>query len=193
MTLIEVLLSISVFSIVIFFFSAMFIYNLRSYNRASARATAGEQTRNIIRSVVQSIREMQPSGTGAFPLATAQTGSITFFANTDADSGIERVRYTVNGEKLERGVIEPSGDPPTYPVNTETARVIATNIQADGQPYFSYYNKDFTGSQQALTQPVDVNQVRLIKVRMVIAGDKPDTSTEELTFYVQLRNLKDNY
>lgn len=192
-TLVEVLLSISVFSVVLFFFSAMYIYNLRSYNRSVARTTASEQTRNIVRSVSRSIREMQPSGTGAYPLVAAQTATITFFANIDADSGIERVRYIINGSKLEQGVVEPMGDPPTYPVATERVRTIATNSIDDGQPHFTYYTKDFTGSQAPLTVPIALNQVRVVKVHMVLGTDKKDTPTEELNFYVQLRNLKDNY
>lgn len=193
MSLIELLLSITVFSMVILFFSSMYIYNLRSYNRAVARTTAGEQSRNIVRQVSQSIREMQSSGTGAYPLATAQTGTIIFFANIDADSAIERVRYTVNGNKLEQGIIQPLGDPPTYPVNTEDLRTIAANVINDGQPYFTYYNQDFTGSQAPLSDPITLNQVRVVKTRVVLGTNKKDTPTEELSFYVQLRNLKDNY
>ncbi|MFH1236590.1 MAG: prepilin-type N-terminal cleavage/methylation domain-containing protein [Parcubacteria group bacterium] len=193
MSLIEVLLSITVFSMVILFFSAMYIYNLRSYNRAVSRTTAGEQSRNIVRQVSQSIREMQSSGTGAYPLAAAQTGTIIFFANVDTDTGIERVRYTVNGGKLEQGVIQPSGDPPTYPVATENVHTIATNIISDGQPYFTYYDQDFTGSQTQLPDPITLNQVRVVRTRMVLGTNRKDVSSEELSFYVQLRNLKDNY
>lgn len=192
-TLIEVLLSISIFSVVIFFFTSMITYNLRSYNRASTRSLAGEQVRNIVKSVSQSIREMQPSAAGAYPLVSAETDSIIFYANSDADAGIERIRYAISGGKIIEGVVQPTGTPSTYPVNTEEVRTIATNILDDGQPYFTYYTNTFTGTEAAMVEPIDVNQVRLVRVRTLIGTSNTDTSQEDLSFYVHLRNLKDNY
>lgn len=193
-TLMELLFSIAVFTIVMTFFSAMFIYNLRSYHRAQGRSFAEEQSRAFLKTMAKHIREMRSSGSGAYPLADVSESSITFYANADSDDGIERVRYARVGEELQAGTIQPVGDPPTYPPGTEVVRTIGRGVRDDGQPLFSYYDSTFTGTQAPLPQPVNVSAVRLVRIRTLIDEDPArEPAAQELVFHVQLRNLKDNY
>lgn len=190
----ELLVSIAVFGIVLAFFGVMFSHNMRAFNRAKSREYVEEQVTTIVKKISRNIREMRSSDAGAYPLSQATDTSITFFSNIDSDDDIERVRYTLNGTLIELGIIQPTGTPASYPVNNEIVTTIARGVYNGGQPLFSYFDSSFTGSQQPLTLPVNLSSVRVVKVQAFI-DDSPtqEPAAQELVFYVQLRNLKDNY
>lgn len=175
----------------------LFVWNLeqlRAQRLATQRSEIENSTRLALRRVVKTIREAQPSGTGAYSIAQADPQTLVIYANTDADSGIERVRYFLSGTELRRGLIEPVGQPPTYPLGNEVLSIVSVNIQNGASPVFEYFDKNYLGSGPPLTQPVTVGDIRLVRMTLVVDADttQPPTASTLVT-NIQFRNLKDNY
>ncbi|MEK9201667.1 MAG: hypothetical protein AAB944_01715, partial [Patescibacteria group bacterium] len=105
----------------------------------------------------------------------------------------ERVRYFLSGTDLRKGVIKPSGNPLQYNPASETFSTLARDVRNGGQNLFDYYDANYDGTTAALTQPVSVSVVRLVKVTVIIDADinrapSPKTFMTQVSF----RNLKDN-
>lgn len=167
---------------------------LRFFHLAQARSEIENSTRLALGRTVKTIRDAQPTANGGYPIVTAGTQTLTFYANVDADADIEEVRFFLNGTLLQRGVIQPVGLPATYPAGNEVVTTITTNVQNGAAPVFEYFDKNYLGSGAPLAQPVTLADLRLVRLTLVVDAtptQPPPAST--LTTYVQLRNLKDNY
>ncbi len=167
---------------------------LRFSRLAQERSEIENSTRLALNRMVKAIRDAQPSATGAFPLITAGTQGLTFYANTDVDAGIELVRFFLNGTLIQRGIIQPVGSPATYPAGNEVITTVTTNIRNGAAPVFEYFDENYLGTGAPLSQPVTVSDIRLVRVTLIVDANTaatPPAST--LTTYIQLRNLKDNF
>lgn len=193
-TLLELVISMTVM-VVIFTVVSIAVINVLRENRArNAQIDATNQAMNIVRSLTSIIRETQYSPTGAYPIVAANDTSITFFAPLGGGSTIQHIRLFKNGTTLQQGVIQPVGSPVTYPTNQEVVSTLMTGVRNSGsQPLFQYYNKNYTGSQAAMS-PVSIVDIRLIKISVIYDKDpaqSPAANTIELQ--AQLRNVKDNF
>jgi hypothetical protein len=63
-----------------------------------------------------------------------------------------------------------------------------------GNPLFSYYDGTYNGTGNALSQPVNINVVRFIKINLTVLKDavQNGTSTFTVTAGASIRNLKTN-
>lgn len=193
-TLVEILTSISIMVIVLIAVSA-FQYNVLNYNRSAAVALNNTyEAERIIKTIVKELRSMEPSDVGAYPLISAATSSVSFFSNADADDDTEQVRYFLTGTTLKKGVINPTGNPHTYNAANESVSILVTGLSnSSTTPIFEYFSKTYPTPNTAMTYPITIPSVRLIKVSLRIDTD-PSKSPLPRTFssQVQLRNLKDN-
>ena len=87
-------------------------------------------------------------------------------------------------------MIIPSGSPLAYTA-TETITTLLSNVT--NASIFSYYNSSYDGTTAALTTPIDVSAVRLVKITATIDDDpaRPPAPTT-FTTQISLRNVKDN-
>jgi len=199
-TLIEVMLSIGVFMLI---GVAMYSFqkNIFSYSRLfSANLNAQQQIQKTFRDFEKEVRTMSPSAGGAYPIVTASSTEFTFFSDFDKDGVKERVRYfyATSSKSIKRGVIEPTGT--NYVTGNEVVaeRIRGILITATTTSLFTYYNANYdgVGTTSALTQPVSIPSVRLVKFLVAIApeGQSPvASSTLWFTTQVSMRNLKDNF
>lgn len=140
------------------------------------------------------IRGMGPSDNGSYPMESASSGSLVFFSDIDGDGSFERIRYFVSNGSLNRGIIEPTGNPAAYfPVDEVVKELVHDVILPPiaGQPLFSYFDRNFDGSQPAMPEPIDINQVRL--VRATITADKSPQDLQGRINYsatMLIRNLR---
>src|SRR3989344_9563587 len=81
-----------------------------------SQSQATEVARLQLKRLTKMLREARPSDTGAYPLVEMAPQKIVFYADVDADTTTELVRYELQGTNLERGITEPTGDPLTYDV-----------------------------------------------------------------------------
>jgi len=139
------------------------------------------------------VRSMGPSSNGSYPIESASETSFTFYTDIDGDGAFERVRYFVSGSSLRRGIIEPVGNPATYPLINETVKDVTTNVilpPVASQSLFTYYDQNYTGSQMPMSSPIDVNRIRLIKA--TITSDRTPQDIKNRTDYsstMLIRNL----
>ena len=89
---------------------------------------------------------------------------------------------------LKKGIINPVGQPPSYPEDQEEIIVLSRYIR-NTLPLFRYYD----GEGDELAAPARLEETKMIKVGLVINIDPDHPPFDfELESYVQIRNLKDN-
>lgn len=155
---------------------------------------AQQQTTRALRSFLKEMRGATQSAGGAYAIESASTSSITFFANIDNDPLIERVRYFLASTSLYKALLEPTGT--LYNLANEGSYVIVRDIRnSSTTPLFEYYDKNYTGtaSSTSLALPVDIPEVRLIKMSLPVDPNKARSPVfQTYTTQVSVRNLKDN-
>jgi len=143
------------------------------------------------------IRSMQNSNNGSYALAEASTTAITFFIDMNGDGLKERVRYFLSSTSqyvVMKQVIKPTGNPLVYSPSNSVYTQVAYDVKNTfATPIFTYYGADYDGATSSLAFPVNPQQVRLVKVTLVIERD-PIKAPNPTTYSTQisLRNLKDN-
>ncbi|PIQ80124.1 MAG: hypothetical protein COV79_02165 [Parcubacteria group bacterium CG11_big_fil_rev_8_21_14_0_20_41_14] len=189
----EVLVSIFILTLIGLAVSS-FAKDIFSLNRITSDSlTAQDETRRALKTMSAEIRTASPSSLGAYALAQSATSSFTFYSNIDGDSFKERVRYFLDGTTLKKGVIKPIGTPLTYSPANEVISELIPGVANATTSIFSYYDKNYDGTTQALIEPIDIATVRLVKITIVVDKD-PQTppSPMTLTTQISIRNLKDN-
>jgi len=184
-TAIASLIFLSVFS----FGDSIFSFNSNSQKNLSAQASA----RRVLKNMVKELRSASPSSLGAYPISLASTTAVTFFVDLDSDGYKEQVRYFLEGTELKKGTIKPSGTPLIYDPADEEVAVLIKDINNGVTPIFEYFDSSYNGTGSSLVQPVQITQVRLIRITAIIEKD-PNKSLGPfiVTSQVFLRNLKDN-
>ncbi|MFZ2593905.1 MAG: prepilin-type N-terminal cleavage/methylation domain-containing protein [Minisyncoccia bacterium] len=192
-TVIEVLVSAAV-SAMIMAGIYTFMKGVSSMNRIlSASIQAQNEARKVLKPMAGEIRDASDSSTGTYPIETAGNFTFTFYSNIDSDTQRERVRYFLDGTILKKGITQAAGSPLTYDTGTEVVTEVIHNIANGLTPIFSYYDRNYTGTEAALSTPIVIPDVRLVKINIIIdpyASSSP-TPTSVVT-QVSLRNLKDN-
>lgn len=159
--------------------------NSQSYNEASI----------AVDSVTKELRNAKPAATGSYPLELADDQQIIFYANIDEDIFPERIRYRLQDNQLIRGVIQPLGNPPTYPLIEEKISLIIPDVQNNTNPVFTYYNGDWPAdtTNNPLPAPARLTDTKYVIVSITI---NPEVNRAEsaytLTSSAQIRSLKTN-
>lgn len=188
MTLIEAIVWIVVFLAAVWAIvgSILSFYRANTYTLEQAEAVS-EARRGIERTVAV-IREVNYSSEGAYPIIAMATSSLSFYADIDTDPLVERVRYFVEGTAFKRGVVDPSGDPPTYtaPETVTTVSNFVRNI-SQGTTTFRFF--DSAGAP--ISDMSKVTDVRFVRLDLVV-NVNPFRLPNELTLRssATLRNLR---
>jgi hypothetical protein len=151
---------------------------------------------STISKISREIRVMRTSENGAFPLDTAADNELIFYSDIDYDGDAERVRYTLSGSEITKGIIEPVGTPADYPEVNEQFTTIAENINNYGEPLFTYYNENWPSDVAAnpLPEYLRLSETRLIRI-YVNLNTNPNFENQEyiLESNILVRSLKSNY
>src|SRR3990167_2825192 len=137
-TLIEVLVSAAI--LVILAVGFLGLQYIISQNQVTVwRNYLSIEDANFSLSIMaRELRDMRQSDTGAYPLEVANDQEIVFYADYDYDGEIERVRYTLSGNTLNKGVTEPTTPPVSYPVANEKVRIVTEIVRNLADPIFYY-------------------------------------------------------
>lgn len=153
-----------------------------------------QQVRKTLQSFTMEMRTASPSAGGAYTIEAASTSSVTFYANIDNDSAIERVRYFLATTTLKKGVVKPTGT--TYNLTTEKVSSIVLDIKnSSSTPMFTYFDKNYNGTSGTtpLSLPIDIPSIRLVKMSLSVDPNASRSPTfQTYTTQVSVRNLKDN-
>ncbi len=188
MTLLEAVIYIGLFTIVILAVttSVQFFYKSNAYT--VAQATAVTSAERGIDTMTRVLREVAYASDGAYPIVSFGTNDFVFYADVDGDPFAEKVHYSISGELLLQGVIDPSGDPPVY-TGAETVSTVSDYVRntAQGVNVFAYYDRN--GVQ--ITDYTRVAEVRFVTVSVVVDVDQSTTPPPvTLRSSAALRNLK---
>ncbi len=191
-TLIELIAAIS---ILVMMLAAVWIFVLRGYEFEELelqQVVNQEEARKAIEIMAKEIREADQADNGAYAIDTATATTFIFYSDIDNNDNREKVEYRLDGTDIIKEVYEPSGFPVTYPDEGEET-VVAQNVQNGAVNLFSYYDGNYTGSEDPMAFPVNITNIRLVQIVVVIDNNlnrEPDAFT--LSTDVQIRNLKDN-
>ena len=71
---------------------------------------------------------------------------------------------------------------------------LLTDLENESEPVFYYYNGDYDGSGDPLSQPINLNEVKFVKISLILPRYTIENS--DSTFLINsasaIRNLKDN-
>ena len=193
-TLIEILMVVAILGLIMV---AVFSFqvNIFRYNKYSDDSLqSAEDARAILKTMVKELRSTKQGSNGAYPIVQSATSSIIFYSDIDTDGLQEQVRYYLSTTTLKKGVIKPTGSPLSYVSSQEAFSTLAYNIKnSTSTSLFEYYDNTYTGTSSSLLQPVNVSNVRLVKINLLIDADPNRSPIPRLyTSGVILRNLKDN-
>lgn len=183
-TLIEVLVASAI--LVILAVGFLGIQYIISQNQLTTwRNYLSIEAANIaISGMSREIRDLRQNELGGYPLEKAEDQEIIFYSDLDYDGVVERVRYTLNGSDLEKGIVEPTGDPITYPLAEEKVRVVTDIVRNGSDPFLYYYNSDWpTDTTNNPLAPEDrISDTRQIKI---IIKTNPRTDEPNLDFILE--------
>jgi four helix bundle protein len=188
-TLLEMLVAISIFSIMMLAIIVFFVYIYRQQADDIVRINRTDIAGRAIEEMSSEMRKMNRAENGSFALESAQSQTLIFYSDVDNDSLTERIEYSLNGTDLERKLIEPGGSLDYS--GEEVITVVASGIVNGAEAVFKYYGQDYTGSEDPLEEPVNVTEVRLISISLDINTDEGLSGPLHIETKVQPRNLKD--
>lgn len=154
-----------------------------------------EEANSNVATFVKELRTARSGDNGSYPLDTVSDQEIVFYSDIDFDNETEKVRYTVAGSQLIKGVIKPVGYPVDYPSSQEKVKLLSENIRNIDTPAFYYYNGDWP--QDTENNPLDISD-RLSDtkaIRIYLRFNPKDNEPDKdylLESSVQVRMLKDN-
>ena len=194
-TLIELLVSMGIFSLVIVGASWLMINGFRYNNIIGEQLATQNEGRRAVQNFVDDIRRAEESSQGAYSIAQADDYEIIFYANIDDDNAKERIHYWVDNGTLKKGITNPGGNPLSYSAEDEDVVELAHSLVnfSKNVPIFLYYDENYSGSQVAMIQPVDITSVRVIKIQLELEKDPTETPVPlHIESLGQIRNLKMN-
>lgn len=192
-TLLEIMIATTLMSILgmaVFGLQDLFLQNETTSFTTFTNVT---QANDVVRQFTREIRRATSSATGAYPLSILEDNNIVFYSDIDLDSIVERVRYTLNSNVLEKGVTEPSGNPIIYDDANERTKILSENIYNTNIPIFSFYNSSWPSDtiNNPLQSTIRISDTKTVRIFIIIDSSQGIKQTEEysLDSFVTLRNV----
>ena len=193
-TLIEVMITVFGFALISLGLFALVSGLLTGANKQADLLADTDMARKLAFNVSNELRRITTSVTGSYGLEQAGSQQIIFYSNIDSDPEPERIRYYLSGDKLYKGVIQPSGSPLNYN-GSEVTTLVLKNVANGTAPLFYYYDGTYTGvSDNFINQPVGVTQVKYVRISINIYNKAGVANTNMYTVVsgASLRSLKAN-
>jgi prepilin-type N-terminal cleavage/methylation domain-containing protein len=163
-TLIEVLVSAALMVILASGFVGL--QYILSQNQVSAwrNYQSIENANGAVSAMANQLRGASNSEDGSYPLVTPDDQNIIFYSDYDQDGTTERIRYTLNGTELLRGITEPTGSPYTYNPMDEKVKTVTDIVRNGTDPIFYYYDANWP--EDTTNNPLP-SEDRIANARMV--------------------------
>lgn len=192
-TLVEIIVSVTLLSLIIIAATSLQRDTFYLNNVIANNLAVEQEGRKVLRPIINELRGASPSSTGTYPIESASSTAIVFYADTNNNGNKERIRYFLQDNELKRGVVYPSGSPLSYSTSTESISTLIRDVVATTS-IFSYYDSAYTGTSSPLSNPPPITQIRLVKISVPIDknGSRPPGMIT-VSSQVSIRNLKDNY
>ncbi|PIT88622.1 MAG: hypothetical protein COU29_02510 [Candidatus Magasanikbacteria bacterium CG10_big_fil_rev_8_21_14_0_10_36_32] len=195
LTLIELLVSIGIFVLVSAALASILSVVFQARTIIWEQLSTQKEGRQIVQDFTNELRSATASSIGAYSLESAQNDEIIFYSNIDSDSWRERIRYFLSDGILQKGITKPSGTPLGYSTSTDEVitEMIHDVINGTTTPVFYYYDENYTGSENPMTLPIVLSEVRVVGIKLILE-ENPRMSPAPLQVETkaQIRNLKSN-
>jgi len=197
LTLVEVMVSISIFTICIAGFSLLFIKSMKSNSYILEMGQTSMAISNGMTDLVEYIRKAKQGDNGNYAIVSASDNSLTIYADYDSDAITERLHFYLEDQQVKMGVTDPSGDViKTYPSGDQEVFVKADHIlNTSEDKLFSYYNRDYPAD--TVNNPIDmaindISNIRMVEIFLKMNID-PNRAPDnvQMRSFVELRNLND--
>lgn len=192
-SVVEILIVAGILGVISLIISSFQVTVWRENASQQSALESEAELRGVVRQFMRDVRGAAPGNTGSYPIELASTTALTLYGDSDGDADRERIRYSISGTNLIRGVTNPSGSPASYLDANESKKTVVRYL-ATTSTRFDYFDGTYMGTTSPLAQPVDNYRVRLI--RLTVSADK-DThrAPAPLTVTGQslIRSLKDNF
>jgi hypothetical protein len=190
-TLLETLVVVSIVVLIMIAFS-YFQSDVFKLNKVITAGLNIEQNSNkILKPFIVEVRSARVSQSGSFPISVASTSTFEFYSDIDDDGIVERIRYFLEDNKLQKGITTPSGNSTNYNPNDEEIKIVAEGIINNNIPLFEYFGVNSTST--SLEYPISPSEITMVKVTLMI-----DENTEAppgpsiVNAHAMLRNLRNN-
>jgi len=194
-TLMETLVTIFIFSILMLGTTLM-IRDIFSVSRQQYGVlTNVNQAIIISNTFANEFRNGAYGANGAYPINQAVDNQIIFFSSAiKKDGTISKIRYYISGNTLYKGITNPGGSPLSYNGQTETITTLSTEMSMGSSPLFYYYDGNYNGTGNPMTQPVNINVVKFVKINLIVLKELTQNSSNTFTVIAgaSMRNLKTN-
>ncbi len=183
-TLIEILVSSAILVLLGSGFLGLQYIISQNQTTAWSNYQSIEDANTVVAGVSKELRNASQSEIGAYFLETAGDQELIFYSDYDLDGVVERIRYTLNGSSLVKGVVEPTGDPAVYDLGTEKQRNI-TEIARNGiNPVFYYYNSNWP--TDTLNNPLaEVDRIAETTYIGIILITNPNPNLAEFDYTIE--------
>jgi prepilin-type N-terminal cleavage/methylation domain-containing protein len=199
LSLIEMIVAISIFSLGILGFTELLIISWRSNAFIFEEGQTAFATSRSIEATVNDLRRIYRAD--SYPIDLADNNELIVYIDVEKDGVIEKVHYFFepNNKLFRRGISRPNGaNPTTYPSADERTETIATFVINDAaHPIFTYYARSTT-AETPLVTPMNSamnNNLResigIIRVHIMENIDpRKAPNNINIESFVELRNLK---
>lgn len=191
----ETIVVIAISVILLLGTNVLFVTVISTPRQQFLSANNVDQARKVLTSFTNEIRNAAAGNDGSYQLSTASDTQVVFFSNFGASgTKINRIRYYISGTTLYKGVVVPTGSPLAYNLGTEVVTAVQANLANGGTPVFYYYDDSYDGTTNPLIQPVNLTQVKFVKINLIVK--RQSTETDAGTFVIDggaaIRSLKTN-
>ena len=193
-TLLELLVAMGIFAMISLVAAGFLIDTFRYKRTLWEQLETQNDGRRVLQQVVDTVRKAEESSIGGYPVVSVGDYELIIYANVDTDSLRERVRFWLDGATLKKGIIQATGNPLNYS-GTEDVVELAHNVVnfSESKPLFLYYDDTYTGTEAALSMPVDVTAVKVVRVQLKLDSDPAqEPAPLAVESVAAIRNLKEN-
>lgn len=136
-----------------------YFYITNAYTLEQTQAV--NSARTSLDHAMTDLRQASYGADGSYPILSAATSTVTFYADLDGNGTVDKVRYYLSGTTLYRGTTNSAGNPPSYAGQPELATLVVDNIRnGTSTPLFTYFDAD----GGALPPPVNIASVASVQI-----------------------------
>lgn len=187
-TLLEVIISIAIFSVLMLASSALFLTLYRQQKDSMGMIQRTNIANRVIKTLSNELREAANGEGLSSPLVKTEDNTLTFYSDIDQDDATEKISYFLVGTDFKKTVTEP-GTEPHYSASGVTS-VICGDVRNGGSPIFTYYDKNYTASTAPLPTPAVFASISLVGINLTLSTPSIKNSYPiQIKTKIKIRNL----
>ncbi len=194
-TLLETVLVIFIFGLLMLGVDKLAVAIFSSFRQQSSSINDVDYAMKAASDFANEIRNAAYGNDGSYSLNQAGSSQIIFYSSYGTSGNlVNRIRYYLLSSMLYKGVVIPTGSPLVYNLASETVTPVRTGLANGNIPVFYYYDGNYNGSTTPLSEPINVNQVKFVRINLMIVKN-PEVSTTTVFSIgggATIRNLKNN-